>query len=251
MKFGVIVLATTLIVRGASVDQLLDRTSRAAEREATFLASVACTESIVEAKLGPKNNNQSQSKRLFDYFVLVDTADGDLSVNESRIEQTKGGKGNKQLLQSTGFALLALIFHPFFQQSFTMTEGETESSDGRQWHKIMFQYRPGKRSPTLFRTGAREYGVSWAGYAWVDEPTGLIGRIHARADAQLDEIGIKTMEADVRYGPVGNLNDSTGWVPLEAVLDLQTGHQHWRNTHTFSKFRRFGVSAEEKRGDPK
>jgi hypothetical protein len=226
-------------------DRILDRTSKAAEREVVYLASVACTESIIETKLGPKNKTESQSRHLFDYFVFVDTADGDFSVNESRIEQGKGGK-NKQLLQSTGFALLALVFHPFFQQSFTMSDSGTESAGGREWRKISFQYRPGKRSPTLLRTGAREYPISWAGDAWVDEPSGRVGRIQAKVVAQLEEIGIKSMEADVHYGPAANLNQPAEWGPLAAVVDLQTPHQHWRNTHTFAQFRKFEVTSEQK-----
>jgi hypothetical protein len=215
------------------------------------MASVACTETVAEVKVGIKNKPESQSHRVYDYFVLVDTADGDLSVNESRIEQGKG-KSSKQLLQSTGFALLSLVFHPFFQQSFTFTDNGTETMEGRLWHKVDFLYRPGKRSPTLLRTGAREYPISWGGEAWIDEKTGRIGRIHARVAAQMDEIGIKSMEADVRYGPAQNLAPPVEWVPLEAVVDLQTNHQHWRNTHSFSSFRKFEVtSTEQKTNTPK
>jgi hypothetical protein len=245
------ILMAVSIVSAATFDEVLDRTSKAAEREAAFLASVACTENLVETKLDAKNRSESKSSRLFDYFVLVDTAEGDLSVNESRIEQGKG-KTNKQLLQSTGFATLALIFHPFFQQSFTMTDGGMETSEGKAWRKVWFQYRSGKRSPTLLRTGAREYPISWVGEAWVDEQTGRVGRIQARAAAQLDEIGIKSMGANVNYGPAENLGETAGWVPLEATLDLQTAHQHWRNTHTFSRFRKFEVTTlEQKAAKPK
>jgi hypothetical protein len=244
----ILALALGSTAADLSFDRFLDRSSKAAERETAFLASVACTETVVETKIGIKNKPESQSRRVFDYFVLVDTAGGDLSVNESRIEQGKV-KNSKQLLQSTGFALLSLIFHPCFQQSFTMTEEGMESMDKRVWHKVSFQYRPGKRSPTLLRTGAREYPISWEGEAWLDEKTGRVGRIRARVAAQLEEIGIKSMEADVRYGPAENLGSTTEWAPLEALVDLQTAHQHWRNTHTFSNFRKFEVDTTEQRSN--
>jgi len=242
-------LAIAGVARAATFDQILDRSFHAAEREAAFLASVASTETVAEVKLDPKERTESKSSRVYDYFVLIDTANGDLSVNESRIEQQSkgGGKMSKQLLQSTGFAMLSLIFHPFFEQSFALRDGGSETVEGRAWHKILFQYRPGKRSPTLLRTGAREYPISWAGEAWVEEKTGRVARIHAKVAAQLDEIGIQSMETNVMYGPADNLGETAEWVPLKAVLDLQTLHQHWRNTHTFSRFRKFEVTTVEQK----
>jgi hypothetical protein len=100
------------------------------------------------------------------------------------------------------------------------------------------------------KTGAREYPISWAGEAWVDEQTGRVARIRANVVAQLDEIGIKSMEADVRYGPAENLGENAEWVPLDAVIDLRTPHQHWRNTHTFEDFRKFEVSTVEQKQGP-
>jgi len=244
-----LLFANTLL--GATFDELMEKAARAATREATFLGSVACTESVVESKLDVRNKPESQSKRSYDYFALIDLSEGDLSVNESRIEQGKA-RTNKQLLQSTGFAMLSLIFHPFFQTSFTFSDDGTEHAGNVVWHKIGFQYRPGKRSPTLLRTGAREYPISWAGEAWVDEQTGRVARIHANVVAQLDEIGIKSMEANVRYGSAENLGENAEWVPLDAVVDLRTPHQHWRNTHTFGEFRKFEVSTvEQKKSSPK
>ena len=83
----ILALALGSTAADLSFDRFLDRSSKAAERETAFLASVACTETVVETKIGIKNKPESQSRRVFDYFVLVDTAGGDLSVNESRIEQ--------------------------------------------------------------------------------------------------------------------------------------------------------------------
>ena len=233
-------------MNGADFDDLLAKTAHAATREVNFLSSVACTESVLEVKLDAKNKSESQSRRAFDYFVLVDLSEGDLSVNESRIEQGTT-KEKKQLLQSTGFALLSLLFHPFFQTSFTFADGGVDQVAGVSWHKIEFQYRPGKRSPTLLRTGAREYPIAWEGEAWVNEETGRIGRIHANVAAQLEEIGIKSMQADVKYAEAESLGDSSEWVPTEAIVDLRTPHQHWRNRHTFSGFRKFEVSTEERK----
>ena len=246
MKWCALLLMAASVASAVSLDELLDRTSRAAVKETAIIASVACTENVVEVKLDTRNKPESQSKRSYDYFVLVDLSEGDLSVNESRIEQGKG-KMNKQLLQSTGFALLSLVFHPFFQPSFTFSDGGIEKISGETWHKIGFQYRPGKRSPTLLRAGQREYPISWAGEAWVEEGTGRIGRIHASVVAQLDEIGIKSMDADVRYGPAEGLSDQSEWLPINAVVDLKTPHQHWRNTHSFSTFRKFEVSSTEQK----
>jgi len=55
------------------------------------------------------------------------------------------------------------------------------------------------------------------------------------------------METDVHNGPVEKFGEPAEWVPLEAILELRTLHQHWRNAHTFSQFRKFEVTTVERK----
>lgn len=246
----VTLIALAGLGRAAAEQEFLDLAARAAQREVADLSSVACTETVVETKLNQKEKTEERRKRTFDYLVLLDTEDGDLSVTESRIEQGGGKKSEvKPLLSSTGFSTLLFILHPYYQNSFEFSDLGLVEEGGRQWRRLGFEFRPGKRSPSVLRAGAREYPLAWKGEARLDETTGRVASIQASLGAQLEEIGLESLEASVRYGPL-DLNDAArdtaAWLPLEAVIDLKTHHQHWRNVHTFGGYKHFDVTTTEK-----
>ncbi len=53
----------------------------------------------------------------------------------------------------------------------------------------------------MLRAGAREFPLAWKGEVLLDEVTGQVASIHASLGSQLEEIGLESLEADVRYGP--------------------------------------------------
>jgi hypothetical protein len=246
MRRTIVTLVVLAAIGRAGTPELLDLAARAAEREIADLSSVACTETVVETKLSQKEKTEERRRRTFDYLVLLDTDDGDLSVTESRIEQGGAKKSEaKPLLASTGFATLLLILHPYYQDSFEFSDLGLVEEGGRQWRRLGFEFRPGKRSPSVLRAGAREYPLAWKGEARVDAATGRVASIQASLGAQLEEIGLESLEASVRYGPP-DTRDAAQWLPLEAVIDLKTHHQHWRNVHTFAGYKHFDVTTTEK-----
>ena len=235
--FAILVCAG--LVRASSLPALLDLAAKSAEREITVLSSVTCTETVVETKVNLKDKTEERRRRTFDYLVLVDAGDGGLSLTESRVEQGKAKDTARPLLASTGFATMMLILHPYYQNSFDFTDLGTTGQDGRTWRRLGFQFRSGRRSPSVLRAGAREYPLAWKGEVLLDEVTGQVASIHASLGSQLEEIGLESLEASVRYGP--------DWLPVEAIIDLKTRHQHWRNVHEFGSYKRFEVNTTEKR----
>jgi hypothetical protein len=239
-----IVFAT--LGRPASLPELLDVAAKAAEREIAALSSVACTETVVETKVNQKDKTEERRRRTFDYLVLVDTDEGDLAVTESRVEQGRSkNTAAKPLLVSTGFATMILILHPYYQNSFEFSDLGLVEEGGRQWRRLGFEFRPGKRSPSILRAGAREYPLAWKGEVRLDEASGQVASIHASLGSQLEEIGLESLEANVRYRLQAG-QESAAWLPMEAVIDLKTRHQHWRNVHTFGSYKRFDVVTTEK-----
>ncbi len=243
----IVIMTAVALGRAAAKTDLLELAAKSAEREIAALSSVACTETVVETKLNAKDKSEERRRQTFDYLVLVDTDDGDLAITESRVEQ-RGPKNSdaKPLLASTGFATMMLILHPYYQNSFEFSDLGTVEEGGRQWRRLGFEFRPGKRSPSVLRAGAREYPLTWRGEVRLDEATGRIASIHASLGSQLEEIGLESLETSVRYGPPPG-PESAEWLPVEAVIDLKTRHQHWRNVHTFGGYRRFEVTTTEKR----
>ena len=241
------IITVVTLGQAAGARDLLELAARSAEREIAALSSVACTETVVETKLNARDKSEQRRRRTFDYLVLVDTEDGDLAITESRVEQGGSKKSDaKPLLASTGFATMMLILHPYYQNSFEFSDLGTVEEGGRPWRRLGFEFRPGERSPSVLRAGAREYPLTWRGEVRLDEATGRIASVRASLGSQLEEIGLESLETSVRYGPVPG-QESGEWLPLEAVIDLKTRHQHWRNVHTFGAYRRFEVTTTEKR----
>ncbi len=239
------ILAFTTLCPAASLPSILDIAARSTEREIAALAAVACTETVVATRINPKDKTEERRRQMFDYLVLLDSEDGELAVTESRVEQGTAKAVAKPLLASTGFATMMLILHPFYQNSFEFTDLGYTQEGGRQWKKLGFEFRPGKRSPSILRAGAREYPLAWKGEVLIDEITGQVASIQASLGSQLEEIGLASLHASVRYGPQGA--ELEEWLPVEAVVELKTRHQHWRNVHTFASYKKFGVDTTEKR----
>ena len=73
-----------------------------------YLPAVTCTEMLTQAKLGDKGKVLFEERSSYDYLVLLQSAGGDVSVDESRVEKNhKDSKGKASLLQTNGFAILA------------------------------------------------------------------------------------------------------------------------------------------------
>jgi len=229
----------------AELDSLLDRTARATEKFAAEFPAVACNESVTQAKFveGPKIVARQESQ--FDYLILLNTEGGDFSVEESRLNRGKDRKDPQQpLLATTGFAVMLLVFHPHFQPSYHFSRLGAETRDGVAWEKIQFEHESGKPSPSVLEVRGRQYPLAWRGVAWIHPETGVVSRIQTELRDPLEDIGLLSLKSDVTYAKASGAIPV--WLPRTAVIEAHTRHQHWRNTHEFSAYRRFEVSSEQK-----
>jgi hypothetical protein len=50
----------------------------------------------------------------------------------------------------------------------------------------------------------------------------------------------------VRFAPVTfHSSPESFWLPDQAIIEVESRHQHWRNTHRFSGYKRFAVDTKE------
>jgi hypothetical protein len=104
------------------------------------------------------------------------------------------------------------------------------------------------RSVAALALRGREYPLELSGTAWVDPEKGDILRLDAGVGATLEDIGMKTLQSSVHFAAVPFSADKTQpvyWFPTEAVVEVETPKQHWRNTHRFTTYKQFAVSTEE------
>jgi hypothetical protein len=231
------------------LDVLLERTAKQAASFLDLISETNCTERVLQEKLADNGKVVEKEESIFDYLIILSTSDGELSLVESRIAPQGSKQQKKQrapLLISNGFSSLFLIFHPYYAPGFVFTRQGEESLNERTFTKIHFQHIPGMRSPAALAVRGREYPLDLTGTAWIDPATGSIAQLTANIDSGMEDVGLRTLRSEVRFAPV-TFHDSpqSFWLPGQATVEVETPHQHWRNTHRFSDYKRFSVNTKE------
>ena len=250
-RFGHLLVSTLLLAGAAEQARaqrpvaLLEKAGRQAEEFAALFPALACTEKLTQLKYGQGNKVANRRESVFDYLILLETAGDSFTVEESRLEKSRPQKEPPQaLLATTGFAVMQVVFHPHFQGSYDFKEIEPETIGGVVWKRVQFEHLPGHASPTVLEVKGREYPIAWRGTAWLAPDTGAVNKIQTELREPLADIGLEALTSSVEYGP--GAASVTVWVPKLAVVEARTAHQHWRNQHEFSAYRRFEVSSEQK-----
>jgi hypothetical protein len=249
---GIVALFVAFPKRSAADDQLdvmLERTGKQMTSFLDLMSETNCTEHVLQEKLGDNGKVVEKEVSTYDYLIILSTEGGDLNLVESRIAPEDAKQQKKlraPLLISNGFSTLFLVFHPYYAASFQFTREGEESLNGRTLTKIHFQHIPGMRSPAALAVRGREYPLDLIGTAWIDGLTGIIAQLTANVDSGMEDVGLRTLHSEVRFAPVTFRNSTESfWLPAQVNIEVETRHQHWRNTHHFSDYKRFSVNTKE------
>src|SRR5262249_49917940 len=127
--------AETIVTLRPDAEQLpglLQRVGQQVEKFWTDFSSVTCTESVNQSKISEKGKVLFDQKESFDYLIILQANGTDLAVDESRVEKThKTSKGNASLLETNGFSIFTLIFHPLYQSRYQFRRLPDEVAQGR------------------------------------------------------------------------------------------------------------------------
>lgn len=232
-----------------SAADALRRAGKAVELFWEQFAAVNCTESVSQVKL-PKEGSKPMYRQesAFDYLAVTHAADGDLSVEESRVKvRSTESKKRPPLLVTNGFSTLALIFHPYYQADFEYSQPEPAMLDGKSVVRVKFRHLRGAPSPSCLRLRGRDYPLSWNGSALLDRVSGAVVEITADLETSMDDLGLRALTADVRYKPMRfSGEEATFWLPAVATIDAETMEQRWRNIHQFTNYKHFSVETHSK-----
>jgi hypothetical protein len=241
-------LASTLA--GAATASDADLLERAAERARQFwdqLSSVAITENLLQEKLDPKGKVILNNRTTYDYLITIRNDSGGLLVDESRLATDQRAKKAPQgtLLSTQGFATLLTVFHPQFQPSYAFAMEGEEEIGGRKLVRVTFVPRNGAPSPAILALKGRDYPITWEGTAWIEPQSASVARLEARWKDPAVDLGLESLSSEVQYVPISFSGQSAPyWLPTMAKIEVQTRHQHWRNTHQFSRHRLFNVDTQ-------
>ncbi|HKV25231.1 MAG TPA: hypothetical protein VJN93_11625 [Candidatus Acidoferrum sp.] len=233
----------------AQLDPLIERTSKQVANFLDFFSETNCTEHVLQEKLGEKGNVLEKANSTFDYLVILSTDGGDLSLTESRIvpkDEKENKKPKSPLLISNGFSMLFLVFHPYYADSFQFSRVGEEVVSGETLDKVRFQHIPGMRSPAALAVSGREYPLDLSGTAWIEPSTGVIVKLTAGIDSGMEDVGLRSLRSEMDFGKVTFHDSPTAyWLPSRVIVDVESRHQHWRNTHEFTAYRRFSVDTKQ------
>ena len=239
-----------------AANPLQELVNRAGAQVASFLdviSEVNCTEHVTQVKFGDSGKVVEKEESAFDYLILLSNTSGELNLVESRlaVNPKTPPKEKGPLLLSNGFSTLFLIFHPYYAPSFEFSAEGDETIGGRTFAKVHFRHIPGTRTPAALAVRGREYPLDLSGVAWIDPGTGVIARIDASLESSMEDVGLRTLRSEVVYAPVTFPGQSQAyWLPAQATVEVESIHQHWQNTHTFSGYKRFSVTTKEQMTQP-
>jgi len=222
---------------------LLRRAGAAAQQFIQRLGSVRYAEHLAQRQLKDNGKINYQQDAFFDSLTLVRRENGRLVADESaQKERPSIGFETRPLLNTSGFSTLALIVHPYYEQSFRFSSLQDEVVSGRRLRLLHFEHVKGADSPAALRLRGRDYPLDLSGIVWLDPETASVVRVVALLAEPLDDIGLSSVSCDVQYAPVALAETAQDfWLPASATVELRTPKQHWRNVHTYSNYRKYFV----------
>ena len=245
-------LASSVNLRADSLDDVLERASKHVSSFLDVFSDVNCGEKVLQERLGDNGKTVEKHESAFDYLVLLSNSGGDLSLVESRVADNSKElpKDAAPLLVSNGFSMLLLIFHPYYAPGFRFSLAAGPSIDPTLV-AVQFEAIPGGRMPAALSVRGREFPLELSGTAWIDPRTGAIHKIEAHIGSKMEDIGLRAMRSEVEYAPVSFQNSPEAfWLPARASVEVESRHQHWRNTHIFAGYKRFSVKTQEQISQP-
>ncbi len=227
---------------GDRVKQLVDDVSR-----------IAAIEHLLHEQLDEVGNPITKDTREFNYVASVsEVTPGFVAVEEYRAEHL-GIADFPDQISTSGFATLALVFHPSNRVNFEMVcEGLGELRGRATW---LVHFRQREDRPARFhdyKVGGEVYSLKLKGRAWISADKFQIVRIESDLVNPVSKIRLVGEHQVVEYGPVPFAKrDVQLWLPRSAEIYLDFRRHRYYRKHSFDHYMLFSVDAAEKRKEPK
>jgi len=238
--------------RSPAMDALV-RARKLVEKYMEQASNVVCTENVTQAMVGKNGKASYREDSVFDYQMHASANSGSLKLVESRDTRKAAFRDSaRSLLITNGFTSMLLIIHPAYEASFTFELGGEESVDGITYVRVHFKPVPGASSPAAMQLRGKNYPIPLSGTIWIDLQTGAVAKLVASMDSSLRDLGLQGMRSEIHYATV-NFHDpeESYWMPVSAVIDVETPRQHWRNIHRFAGYKRFKATIQVEQAESK
>jgi hypothetical protein len=213
-----------------SVEKFFDQTS-----------NVVCTENVTQAVVGKNGKAFYREESVFDYQMQANSNTGTFKLTEARETRKASFRDSgRTLLITNGFTGMLLIIHPSFESSYTFEPAGEEIVDDIKFVKIAFKAVPGGASPAALQLRGKNYALPFSGTMWIEPQTGAVGKLTSSIGSSLSDVGLQGIRSEIHYATVRFHDpEESYWMPVSAIIDVETPRQHWRNIHRFTGYKRF------------
>ncbi len=191
-------------------------------------------------------SNRAETRKYY-HAAAISSKPGSVLIedySEARVPQG----GYPDGIASTGFVMLALVFHPAMQGDFDFDcEGQGKWFGKPSW-LVHFRQRPDRPNRMQdYNVAGKAYRIDLKGRAWISPDTSQIMHIEADIISPMHEIQLLSEHQVVEYGPVPFAKKNTMlWLPknVEIYFDFRK-HRYYRH-YAFDHYMLFDVDVSEK-----
>jgi hypothetical protein len=233
--------------------QVIDESGKRVQEFVEDLARFSAVEDLFHQALDEYGSPVRTETRKFNYVASIsEPRPGFLSVDEFRADHLNL-EGYPDHIASTGFAALALVFHPHMRDNFHMVcEGLGDWHGQPSW-LVHFQQRDDRpNTMQSYKVGNKIYPVKMKGRAWITADKFQIARIEAEMVSPMPEIQLLSEHQVVEYGPIPfQKRNLSLWLPKTAEIYFDFRKHRYYRRHSFDHYMLFAVDSDEKRKEPK
>ena len=203
--------------------------------------NVVCTENVSQGIVGKNGKVDYREDSAFDYQLQASLNSGSLKLVESRdTRKAVFRDSSRTLLITNGFTAMLLIMHPSYESSYTFEPAGQESMDGVTYDKVNFKAIPGAASPAGLQLRGHNYPLPLSGTIWIEPQSGAVVKLVASLDSSLSDLGLQGLRSEIHYALIRFRDpEESYWMPISAIIDVETPRQRWRNIHRFTGYKRF------------
>ena len=216
------------------------------------LSRFSAIEGLFHQNLDAFGNPIRTETRKYNYVASISEPEpGYLAVDESRANKINL-EGYPDQIASTGFAALALVFHPHMRDNFDMKcEGLGDWHGQASW-VVYFKQRDDRPNRMhSYKVGRLVYPVKLKGRAWITADKFQIVRIESEMVRPMPEIKLLSEHQLVEYGPIRFDKKNTSlWLPKSAEIYFDFRRHRYYRRHSFEHYMLFSVDSDEKRKEP-
>jgi tetratricopeptide (TPR) repeat protein len=232
--------------------KVMEESGRRVQELVQDVARFAAVEDLFHQSLDQFGVPVRTETRTYNYVASIsEPQPGFLTVDEYRADKLILTEYPDQIA-STGFAALALVFHPDMRDNFDLScEGLGDWQGQATWlvHFRQREDRPNRMHS--YKVGNQIRSVALQGRAWITADKFQIVRMEAELVNPQPEIQLLSEHQAVEYGPVPFLKKNTSlWLPKSAEIYFDFRKHRYYRRHSFDHYMLYSVETEEKRKEP-